>query len=594
MVGASEGKRVASLVELSQTLSKIDKVPTPNKKRLCDIFDDVEKGRIAIPDFQRGWTWWRYQIEELWESIFRGYYVGSILTWKPSKYEFATNPVVGGPQLKDNEPPVLILDGQQRITAIYYAVKGPPRNIPGTKSECRFYLNINALLDPARDSSEVVESYYMDDKRRPADDKAEFRLKKFPLTSMNKYDNWMWGFHDYLTDEERMDKNNCKRYIDVLRNTLGSVWSTYEIPEIVLSPDLELDNVATVFERINSKGTVLGVFELLNARLRVHATSLNALWEGTKSEYQTVREWSEKKDGVPLYILQSMMLSKTGQTSRKALLKIDEAFEDASGRFDAEIFEGEWRRTSERIDGALRMITSTDGDGLGAITPDMIPFGTMVPMLAALLEVAKSDLGAQAERMAKIRYWYWTCVVRDRYSRSVLSAMEADYKAVMEWLRGGKGFRLDDEPNFKASPRSAVYKAVMCAIALKGASDFITDQAPKRTELEDHHIFPKAKEKKFVKSGSNFDIDMVLNRTLITPPTNRYISDKDPSQYIKCMKLEGDEDRAVDKLKTHLISPEAFECMKGGDFEGFATEREKTIREEFARLQEDSLQGAGM
>ena len=69
------------LVELPDTSFEIEKLPTPDKKSIGDIFRDADKGIFAIPDFQRAWTWSRGQIEELWESIFRGYYIGSILVW---------------------------------------------------------------------------------------------------------------------------------------------------------------------------------------------------------------------------------------------------------------------------------------------------------------------------------------------------------------------------------------------------------------------------------------------------------------------------------------------------------------------------------
>ena len=54
------------------------------KHFLCnmELCNDVEKGKCGIPNFQRYWTWNRKQIEELWESIFQGYYIGSLLIWE--------------------------------------------------------------------------------------------------------------------------------------------------------------------------------------------------------------------------------------------------------------------------------------------------------------------------------------------------------------------------------------------------------------------------------------------------------------------------------------------------------------------------------
>lgn len=102
-------KDFEELVELPETYQDIEKIPPPEKKTLEEIFQDVEKGRYAIPDFQRYWKWNKNQIEELWESIFQGYYVGSLLSWSTSEKKLGITPVVGAPSLSNSSD--LILDG---------------------------------------------------------------------------------------------------------------------------------------------------------------------------------------------------------------------------------------------------------------------------------------------------------------------------------------------------------------------------------------------------------------------------------------------------------------------------------------------------
>ena len=60
---------------------RIHELPPPNLKNIDYIISDVNNGKFAIPIFQREFTWKRKQVEELWESIFQGFFVGSILTW---------------------------------------------------------------------------------------------------------------------------------------------------------------------------------------------------------------------------------------------------------------------------------------------------------------------------------------------------------------------------------------------------------------------------------------------------------------------------------------------------------------------------------
>ena len=77
-----------------------------------------------------------------------------------------------------------------------------------------------------------------------------------------------------------------------------------------------------------------------------------------------------------------------------------------------------------------------------------------------------------------------------------------------------------------------------------------------------------------------------MNRTLILAETNKFLTNKDPSEYLKAIKTKQkiNNDELQKRLSTHLISPSAFECMLRDDFAGFLREREKTIREEFAKL----------
>ncbi len=61
----------------------------PDKSRLINILEDINKGRIKIPVFQRDYVWEEKQILELFDSMEKGYPIGSLLFWKPeNEYQF--------------------------------------------------------------------------------------------------------------------------------------------------------------------------------------------------------------------------------------------------------------------------------------------------------------------------------------------------------------------------------------------------------------------------------------------------------------------------------------------------------------------------
>ena len=576
------------LVELPEISFEMEKIPSLDKKPIKKIFSDADDGLLAIPDFQRSWTWNRGQIEELWESIFRGYYIGSLLVWDGSGKELSSKPVQGASDVSDRSD--MILDGQQRTTAIYYALKAPDLSLPNTDYPYLFFLDINALLDRDRPATDIISSFRMKKAKQLGllEQETQFRKKLFPLSVLNdkEYTKWLIAFRDYLTKKEEFDNDTSIKYFDALDTAFNSVWSQFEIPVVKLPKTLDLDNVVEVFERINSKGTRLDVFDLLNARLKVHDIVLRDLWEVTLNEHENISKWSEKfkNDKLPQYILQVMSMHKTRYARRKYLLRVDESY-TTLGKFNKENFEKDWNEMSKWVEEALKRLISASAKGFGAPDYDFIPYTTMVPILAMLLKIAdeKED---RPKCHDKINFWYWNNVVDDKYSASTDTAMEADLKEMTSWFDDASQSMQQqtiDNSFSKSKSSNSIYKAIMCLIAKEGAVDFIRDDHHEFSKLEDHHIFPKSKANQF--NAKEFS-DSILNRTLIFEKTNRRISNKNPSVYLVEIMTEQkiSKERMKERLATHLISSEAFECMLNDDFDGFIKAREKSIKEKLEQI----------
>lgn len=73
------------------------------------ILANVDAEQITLPDFQRGYVWGPKQIRDLFDSLYRGDPVDSLLTWLTTRNGVKTE---------------LLLDGQQRVTSLYGVIKG--------------------------------------------------------------------------------------------------------------------------------------------------------------------------------------------------------------------------------------------------------------------------------------------------------------------------------------------------------------------------------------------------------------------------------------------------------------------------------------
>ena len=91
--------------------------------KIVDILNNVDNEALALPVFQRGYVWKRRQVKDLMNSLYRGYPVGSLLTWT-TRVEQAE--VRGDNQTGKSGAIDLLLDGQQRVTSLYGIVRGKP------------------------------------------------------------------------------------------------------------------------------------------------------------------------------------------------------------------------------------------------------------------------------------------------------------------------------------------------------------------------------------------------------------------------------------------------------------------------------------
>ena len=94
-----------------------------DKRPLTYLLDQIEQGQLALPDFQRSFVWDANTTRELLSSIIASYPAGSLLFLQGGAKVFQPRAAEEAPPL-NSEPPYLILDGQQRMTALYQAFTG--------------------------------------------------------------------------------------------------------------------------------------------------------------------------------------------------------------------------------------------------------------------------------------------------------------------------------------------------------------------------------------------------------------------------------------------------------------------------------------
>ena len=577
-----------------------------NDESIRDLMKKIEKKELVIPVFQRDFVWYSTQIEKLIISILQEYYVGTVLSWKinQEKEPLKTKPFYGIPdETIKNKDYSIILDGQQRLTSLYYAIYAPKLPLYSTTKPYKFFINLNLLLDENFDDSIIILDNETALKRYKPKEKC-FENWIFPLTELKRYEDWLYGFGDYWEKKigAEKEKQEVRPKITGLRKIFYYFWEKEGILPIIELPEenYKLKHVCDIFERINSTGTKLTVFDLLNARLLVHDIELSEEWKKIRKDeynYPLIKKFSYGNTKFPVLILQAISLLRAQYKDDGLVIanKSNDLVELSSDNF-----LNDWNKAVKYTEKALNRITTTKkGDmSFGVINKKYLPYQPMIPVLAVLLSKLDENKKTYRKNSKKVRVWYWSAVFTNAYAGSTDSQMAKDFREVLTWFKdddkipSGIESAKSKSENLKlynvSKKSNSVYKGAICLITLNGAKDFITneDLDYKNIDLDDHHLFPESKAETFGVEKSS--INTILNKTLIKKESNReIINAKYPSKYLEEIIKEvynSDEKKLILDLNKHLISEDAYYELKNDHFNEFTKLREETIKKEVMNL----------
>jgi len=537
--------------------------PKANPETLISLIRSVYDGLVVVPRFQRPFVWKREDIEEVLASILQGYFIGTFLMLdtpaKKPMFPYTTvegvKHIEGTMRPNQNATVRLVLDGQQRITSLFYALYGPDIPLKGSKYPHKFFLRLDYAL--AGDLDEAVVGISTQNRRSMNEMRslaeADKALPFNELLNSSQFYQWLYsGQTSWQGDEQDQIKDLYERL------------QKFMVPVIALSPDTGKDNIVNIFERINRTGVSLSLFDLAVAQLYLKGVKLRELWEQFAKKHEVVTTIVK-----PEFLLRLIALSQGQEVRRRTLLN---SLDDLT----AETFNDLWDESAEAIVQAYQRITAV----YGAFSPRWIPYTTLsVPLAALLLKLKKTAAGAEAYQ--KLDCWYWGSVLGQRYDSAVDTKTYQDYRDILQWIENKR----DSAPEWLQrlsvqnlnidtdEPYSTLYRGLMGFIAKQGAWDFSTGQPAELNDCHDDHIFPKSI------FGQNYSVDTLLNRTLISKETNKAKSNKLPTEFLEVFwKKHGkDDDKLKATLATHFISLDAYQALKDNDFEKFISARRKTL-----------------
>lgn len=568
----------------------------------------VKSGEIAIPEIQRPFVWDSTKVRDLMDSLYQGYPVGYVIAWR--------NPNVRLKDGKLSEGKKVLIDGQQRVTALTAAILGQP----------------------------VINKEYKKVKITISFHPMEERFEVFN-TAIKKDNAWIPDISRIITGEERVSRvvktyceNNPNAEEEQVEDALEKLKSLIkkQIGLIELDAELDIETVTEIFIRINSKGVVLSQADFAMSKIASnviyggntlrkcidyfchlavapefysHITEVDR--EFCETEYLPKISWLRHEND-DLYDPDYSDLLRVAFTSEFNRGKLSDLVSLLSGRnFEKKVFEEEIAEQSfvRLKQGVLNFVNETNFKrfvmivkSAGFVHSSLISSQNALNFAYILYLKLRAERVNDAEIESAVRKWLVLSLLTARYSGSPESTFDFDIRQIAS--RDYKGYlaeviaaNLSDgfwnvglvqqlNSASSNSPAFNVYLVALCKFNHKGflSKDIsVKDLIQHKGDI--HHLFPKDYLKKTGLTKGAYN--QVANYVYMQTEINIKVGNRSPFDYFSILKeqCQGGELRFggindIELLKANLKEndiPGSIMEMTIDNYDDFLEERRKLI-----------------
>jgi hypothetical protein len=532
-----------------------------------DWLHRIRTGQLRLPSFQRGIAWDGNRTASMLNTIVHDLPLGITLILDVGDVEkFHSRPLESAPDTA-TRPSEHLLDGQQRLTALWRALKD--------NSDITYFVRVPELdEDPNNDDEgiavEAQKRWMVRGTRFPlwADKPEESRRRGLvPVRLLDpnsdETDAWVNAAYPAPTLDETASAEDQLRVLKeqqsaTARRTylkekiiapLRERVRHFNLPYLRLPARTAKDVALRVFINMNTNAKPLKAYDIVIAELE-NATGVrlrDKLGELNASQPALVRYFGDVGDAA----LQVSALMQGRQPSQKGYYELD------------------YRRFVDQWDvmaGGLRRLTELLS-AEGIVSSPLVPSGPPLAVAAAILAGAPDTGDDRARVDGIVRRYLWSAFFTSRYQSAAATRAAADYTPLRAAVDDHGDLAsvpvLDRELHPLPTTRDLLTagwpkkadrlgRAVLAASTYFGARDFADDTKLTIENLgtrEYHHLFPNA-----LLSDASIESYLALNCALITWKTNRTIGRLDPIQYLEDRAQNAPDPRDIkERLESHLV-----------------------------------------
>lgn len=548
------------------------------------LIQNIELGVIGLPDIQRPFVWPDTKIRELFDSMYRGYPVGYFLFWANANVESTKRIGTSGKQM---HPYLLIVDGQQRLTSLFAVIRGEE-----IIRENYTKAHIQIAFNPLEEKFEVPDAAI---RRNPRYFQNITELWKPNSNIIRLISDFVTNLRrnvEVTIEEEEQIQNALMR----LKNLEGYPFSVLE-----LSPDINEEQVAEVFVRINSKGKTLNQADFI-------LTLMSVFWEdGRKDleEFCKLCRFPTINSASPFnYLLEpdpdQMLRVSVGLAFRRARLQY--VYSILRGKdLDTGLFSEDRRdQQFDILKNAQTKVLNVQNwhefikavKQAGFARQDYISSKNNLLYAYVFFLIGREDMRMDLYELKKlIARWFFMTSITGRYTGSPETVMEMDlarlrgvtdadkFKSVLNEIIDSqltedfwdKTLPLHLSTSSSTSPSLYAYYAALYILDAYGlfsklkVSDLLQEGLRgSKSPLERHHLFPKAMLNRQGITETR-DTNQIANYALVEWSDNIAISDKSPQEYLPLYVSRVDTGMLKQMYYWHAL-PENWESYSYDEF----------------------------
>lgn len=579
----------------------------------------IEEDIVAIPEIQRPFVWKSSKVRDLMDSLYKDYPIGYIITWQNPDARLKDGSISQGKRI--------LIDGQQRVTALMAAISG--KEVLNNKYQKK---RIKIAFHPFEEKFEVQNPAILKDKKWIPDITEIFNNTFSQFNFINTY----------CHENPEMDPDHLnavlQRLLNVKHSTLGI---------IELNHTLDIETVTEIFIRINSAGVGLSQADFAMSKISVndvydgpiirktldyfsHLIKSPAVFDDIKNndkefsgseQFNKIKWVKDYNTNIyePSYsdILRVAFTFKFLRGPLSNLVSLLSGRDFETREYKEDIIEESFR---ELNDGVMKFVDETNFKrfimilkSAGIIDKRLIRSKNSLNFAYALFLLLRDRSINSADINHAVRKWLVISILTERYSGSAESMFDFDIKRFananepIDYINSIESGELSDAywenifmDNLETSVASSPYfNLFLMSQIYDNDHAFLSKSIRVQQLIEErgdvHHVFPK---KYLQKNGYNNrrHYNQIANYVYTEQAVNLAIKEQAPEEYMELVKQQiannefiigeiSDEKQLIENMKMNCI-PESIFAMTASNYDEFLLERRKMMMEKIRKFYE--------